>query len=100
LDKFYNYCKTLKNAFSPGFTLDRKNNDGNYEPGNLRFISHKMQCNNRRSNRLYTMNGTTKNIQQWAETFKLKWGFVRDRLNSGWTIEEALTIPRYGRRSK
>jgi len=31
-----------------GFTLDRINNNGNYEPGNCRWVSHKEQCLNRR----------------------------------------------------
>lgn len=99
LDVFYNYCKTLDNAFKPGFTIDRIDNNGNYEPGNIRFASHKVQCNNKRSNRSYTYKNKTQNISQWAEEYNLKWEFIRDRLELGFTIEEALTIPRYGRKS-
>ena len=34
----------------PSFSLDRINPNGNYEPNNCRWISHKDQCRNRRNN--------------------------------------------------
>lgn len=45
---FIEYVSTLPNFDNPTFELDRKDNDGNYEPGNIRFISRGDNMLNRR----------------------------------------------------
>lgn len=93
-ERFIEDCLTLDNAFKKEFTMDRIDNNGNYELKNIRFVKHKEQCNNRRSNRLYTINGETLTIAGWCDRYNLSWTFVRDRLNLGFTIEQALTLPK------
>lgn len=79
---------------SPEHSLDRVDNDKPYGPGNVRWATHKEQCNNTKANRLITYNGKTQTMTQWARDVGLNPRTLKSRLNSlGWSIEKALTTP-------
>ena len=49
---FFDWC--MKNGYKDGLTIDRRNNDGNYEPSNCRFATYQIQ----NCNKLYEATGS------------------------------------------
>lgn len=83
---------SLQSGFKEGLSLDRIDNSGNYSPTNCHWVTHKQQCLNRRSNKVLTFNNKSLTISEWAIELNISPSTLYNRIASGWTIEEALTV--------
>lgn len=100
-DDYLNFRKwALRNGYSEELSIDRINVDGNYEPSNCRWATREEQANNARSNVNLTYKGVTKTATEWARTLGITKSTMFHRLDRSWTIEEIMTIPMGGRRTK
>lgn len=90
---FYDYVSALSHCGDEGYTLDRINNNGNYEPGNVQWATTSQQTRNQRRNRLYTYKGKSQCLAAWAEEYQIEYGRLKGRLKLGWTMEDALHNP-------
>lgn len=82
-----------------GLTLERIDVNKGYTPENCCWADRKRQSNNKRNNLYFTIDSVTHTLAEWCELYEVPYGRVEARVQKlGWDIEEALTIPAFGKR--
>jgi hypothetical protein len=90
---FASFLEDMGDRPSKDHQLDRINNDGNYEPGNTRWLKRELQARNTRGNTRITLNGETRVLVQWLEILGLSLATYQSRVKRGMSQDAALSTP-------
>lgn len=74
-------------------SIERVNNNGNYEPGNCKWGTAVEQNRNKRNSRILTMDGTSMTVAAWSDRTGIDMSTILQRKARGWTDSDALTRP-------
>lgn len=80
-EPFYKWA--LENGYTDELTIDRKNNDGDYEPSNCRWVDLEEQANNTSKNVFVKVNGELLTLSQVARKYNINYYTVHFRYSNG-----------------
>jgi hypothetical protein len=82
----------INNGFNESLSLDRIDNDKGYFPDNCRWVTSHAQNRNQRTNIWHEQDGKRMILKDWCEHLDINYDAVRNRIYSGKTIKEALSV--------
>lgn len=94
---FYNWA--INNGYQDNLTIDRINNDGNYEPNNCRWATVTEQNNNQSTNIKIKYNNNIYTMKQFCKKYNLKRETLDYRLKNNWDIEKIINTPTQSKKS-
>jgi len=85
------FIKDMGKRPAPKYSIERIDNSLGYCKENCKWATIIEQSNNRRNNRILTLNGKSQNLSQWAIELSIDQTVLRRRLALGWNDIEMLT---------
>jgi hypothetical protein len=93
LHSFEKFFEDMGPRPAPGYSIERRDNDGDYTPENCYWATWSQQARNTRRSRVITFNGETKILSEWADATGIPANTLCKRLSRGWSVERTLTTP-------
>lgn len=88
---FYKWA--LNNGYKEGLTIDRIDNNKNYEPSNCRWVDMKHQCWNRRNSYIIEYRNEKKSLAEWCDILNLSYPKTYQRINKlKWSAQRAFEL--------
>lgn len=92
-DKFENFLEDMGEKPGPEYSIERKNNDGDYCPENCKWALPVEQANNTRQNRHIIYDGVTYTLMQFARLIDINYSTLRGRIKCGWDVHRIAEEP-------
>lgn len=92
-NSFENFYADMGPRPGPGYSIERKDNDGPYSPNNCVWATAAVQNRNRRDNHMITIDGQTACLKDWLHVYGRAAGTFDKRVKRGMSEEDALITP-------
>ena len=90
---FENFLADMGRKPGRGYTLERKDTEGNYEPENCKWATSTEQVRNRRTTKRITYKGEDRPLAEWATIKSIPYGTLSARIKADWSLERAMESP-------
>lgn len=80
-------------GYEQGLTIERKDVNGDYCPGNCEWITRADQAYNKRESIIVIYHGESKDLMLWCKELGLKYDTIHHRITHGWSVDRAFETP-------